>query len=119
MQPSALQSALARPEGNCITGKPCVLTGQLGIRLAAENYSTAYIDLKDKPCLPLLLSEMMFRKYQRLDGKSVSLTGEALPKVAVTNDVINIQYRDRWLQTGFCGESVIVVYVDSLKRTKP
>ena len=118
-QPTALRTASATPDKDCIIGKTCVLEGQLGIRLAAENYSTAYIDLSDRPCVPLLLSKAMFQKYQKLDGKKVSLTGEALTKVAAVNDTVELQYRDRWLQTGFCGQSTFVVYVDTLKATKP
>jgi hypothetical protein len=118
-QPAVLQSASAKADDNCIAGKPCALTGQLGMRLAAGNYSTAYIDLNERPCVPLLLSKGMFQKYQKLNGKTVNLTGEALVKAAAAERVVEIQYRDRWLQTGFCGQSPIVVYVDALTATKP
>jgi hypothetical protein len=118
-QPIALQSASAKPSNDCKVGKPCELTGQLGIQLATGNYSTAYIDLGEKPCVPLLLSKTMFQKHQGLNGKAVSLTGGALTKAAATEGVVEIQYRDRWLQTGFCGQSTVVVYVDTLKRAKP
>jgi hypothetical protein len=118
-QPTALQSASAKRDDNCKVDKICALTGQLGIELAAGNYSTAYINLNERPCVPLLLSEAMFRKYRRLDGKTVNVTGEALAKAPTASDVINIQYRDRWLQTGFCGQSAIVVYADALTTAKP
>jgi hypothetical protein len=117
-QPAALQSASAKSGDSCIAGKPCTLTGQLGIQLAAGDYSTAYIDLNERPCVPLLLSKAMFQKYQKLNGKTVSLTGEALAKAPTADDVINIQYRDRWLQTGFCGQSAILIYVERLTATK-
>jgi hypothetical protein len=118
-QSTALQSAPAKLDDNCIVGKICTLIGQLGVHLAAGNYSTAYINLKERPCVPLLLSEAMFRKYRRLDGKAVTVSGEALAKAPAADDVINIQYRDRWLQTGFCGQSAIVVYADTLTATTP
>jgi hypothetical protein len=118
-QPVALQSASEQSKDDCIAGKPCTLTGQLGIQLAVGRYSTAYIDLNDMRCIPLLLSKAMFQKYQKLNGKTVTLTGEALAKAAVADDVVEIEYRDRWLQTGFCGQSAIVVYVDALTATKP
>jgi hypothetical protein len=118
-QPTTLQTASAKPSEDCITGKPCVLSGRLGIQLAAGNYGTAYIDFNDRPCIPLLLSKAMFQKYQKLDGKRVILTGEALAKAAVVSEVTELQYRDRWLQTGFCGQSAFVVYVDAVKVAKP
>ena len=118
-QPTALQTFSATTDENCKIGKACVLKGQLGIQRASGNYGTAYLDLSDRPCIPLLLSKAMFQKHQKLDGRTVNLTGEALIKVAAVKDVVELQYRDRWLQTGFCGQSTFVVYVDTLRATKP
>ena len=118
-QPATLQPASAKPVNDCIAGKRCTLTGQLGIQLAAGSYSTASIDVSDGPCVPLLLSKAMFQKYRKLDGKIVNVTGETLAKAAVADSVVEIEYRDRSLQTGFCGQSNIVIYVDTLAVAKP
>jgi O-succinylbenzoate synthase len=117
-QPSALQSASA-PSNVCVAGQSCTLTGLLGIQVATGNYSVASLEPKDGPCVPLLLSKAMSQKYRKLDGKPVTISGEALAKAAVADGVVEIQYRDRWLQTGFCGQSDIVIYVDRVGTSKP
>lgn len=101
--------------GPCQPNTGCELAGLLVLQAEPGSYNTASIDQVHGTCVPLLVPASLQAGRHRWQGKRVRLTGTALARVAAPG-VVRIQYRDRWLSEGICGNSEIVVYVDQIRR---
>ena len=104
--------------GPCTDQAPCELAGVLTLQAEPDAVS-ATIDQSRSSCVPLLLSERIAADQRRWDGKRVRVTGISLDRIRVEPDVTRVRYRDRWLMEGVCGNSNIIVYVNSLSRDRP
>lgn len=70
-------------------------------------------------CTPLLLSDKVYAGARRWNGKAARVTGTALDRgPEAAPEIIELQYRDRWLSPLVCADSRQVLYVDSLKRLR-
>ena len=115
---SSQQVLMFRDErvGVCTDGAPCELAGMLTLHAEPGSYNTASIDQVQSGCVPILVSERVLAQNAAWDGKRVRAIGTTLARVGNDPAVTRIQYRDRWLLNGVCGNSPVILYVDRLVR---
>lgn len=104
--------------GVCTPDKPCELTGTVTLERRTGNNSWAALS-QGGGCAPLLLPESIYREWRRWDNKHVRVSGIALARVPPASpEIIQLQYRDRWLSPVICGESDLVLYVNEIVRVR-
>ena len=112
------RAVLAQGNPSCEAGSKCVITGLVTVVHRTGTNSWASITVGDH-CIPLLLSDNYYQQSRRWTGKLLRVAGTALPRgPASSPEVLQIQYRDRWLFPIVCGQSDIVLYVDTLERLR-
>lgn len=105
-------------KSRCEPGAKCVITGLATVVHRTGTYSWASISVGDH-CIPLLLPDNYYRQSRRWTGRLLRVTGTALPRgPAPTSEVLQVQYRDRWLFPIICGQSDVVLYADTLQRLR-
>lgn len=106
--------------GVCTPNKPCELTGTVTLAPHTGNNSWAALSQREGgECAPLLLPESTYREWRRWDNKRVRVSGIALARgPAASPDIIQLQYRDRWLSPLVCGASDLVLYVNQIVKVR-
>lgn len=99
--------------GTCVANQPCQLTGTLLLQHRSATRSWAVIS-QNGACAPLLLSASVYEKWRRWNNKQVRASGTALARGPASDEIDQLQYRDRWLSPHICGESALTLYVDKL-----
>ena len=101
--------------GVCAPDQPCELIGKITLEHRSGNNSWAALTQKQEgECAPLLLPESVYDRWRRWDGKRVRVSGVALKRGPAAEDVLQLQYRDRWLSPAICSDSELALYVQKI-----
>ena len=118
--PIASQSGRSSDPGSpiaCSANLPCSLSGTVIGQHREGTYSWAALDTGSS-CTALLLPDDVYRAWRHWNGRQVRIDGTALARRPTAPDVVQIQYRDRWLSPIVCGDNNLVLYVKTIVRMR-